>query len=569
MEKNKKIRTFISILLILAYSSYLIWIGYRPFQRNIIDPGYQYYFLRTMVDDQPIFSNPDFDDSKWSSELKGHRGTWWLRAKVYIKDSLKPFKKRGISIMIKGSYELYFSGVLIGKNGKINAVGNEEEIGYYRQTFVIPDTLVSDFGYYPIALRIANETATHAQLPYIRIGEYLELARNPLSLALFLHILAGIFLIAGFYFGGIFLIYFRQKDLFIFSILCFCFFGLTILEYAKYYVDYLHTWQVYRLVIIQILSLIVAFLLPSYFMFHFKIAHKWVILGIHLTILLLIQFNVSGFDKPAYFMVLAAFISSLGIILLAWIHDKKYSNQAIVSVLLFSVCFIIYYDFILFVGFLAIVGFAIFALNRHIKLQKQLYEASLIKASRLEIELLKKKIQPHFLMNTLTSLINMVEEQPAVGVKMIHSLARLFKMMDEISSHPLIPLQQEIELCRIHLEMMEYQREIQYDLICSEFPNSEQIPPAILLTLVENGITHQKPINGKMSFQFQFIEHAGEKVYKIKSKGKLRLSKRKNSNGIGLQYIKARLDEWANNHWSLEIKEEKDIFCTQIKIKKA
>jgi hypothetical protein len=44
-------------------------------------------------------------------------------------------------------------------------------------------------------------------------------------------------------------------------------------------------------------------------------------------------------------------------------------------------------------------------------------------AQRLEIELLKKNIQPHFLLNTLTVLIEVIEQAPATAVKLIEAVA--------------------------------------------------------------------------------------------------------------------------------------------------
>lgn len=164
--------------------------GYRPFQRNIIDPGYAYYGLKTTTEDRPEFADPELETAGWSTAQSGHKGLWWLRAKVDLSAPSEMSEKMGISIMLKGSYDLYFDGALIGKNGLIDASGVESRAGLYRKTFMIPDSLAGD-GSHQVALRIANHRASSTQLPYIQTGDYLLLARQPLSMALFLHIAAG------------------------------------------------------------------------------------------------------------------------------------------------------------------------------------------------------------------------------------------------------------------------------------------------------------------------------------------------------------------------------------------
>ena len=62
------------------------------------------------------------------------------------------------------------------------------------------------------------------------------------------------------------------------------------------------------------------------------------------------------------------------------------------------------------------------------------------RATMLELELLRRRIAPHFLMNTLNALAEWVESDPKTGVKMIEALAEEFRLLSQISDRPLIPL---------------------------------------------------------------------------------------------------------------------------------
>ncbi|RYY54784.1 MAG: regulator, partial [Chitinophagaceae bacterium] len=124
------------------------------------------------------------------------------------------------------------------------------------------------------------------------------------------------------------------------------------------------------------------------------------------------------------------------------------------------------------------------------------HQQALLLSSRLQLELIKKNIQPHFLRNTLTSMMDWVEESPKEGARFIQALAAEFTIMNEISEMTLIPIGKEIELCRQHLSVMGFRKEINYVWEQSGIDETQLIPPAIIHTLLENGITHSSPLPG-------------------------------------------------------------------------
>ena len=194
----------------------------------------------------------------------------------------------------------------------------------------------------------------------------------------------------------------------------------------------------------------------------------------------------------------------------------------------------------------------LYLLSVRIKAQRLAYETSLVQSTRLKLELVKKNIQPHFLMNTLTSLMDWVEEAPKKGVQFIEALAKEFDLINQIEDQTLIPITQEIDLCRTHLEIMEYRKEIKYGWQEEGIDPEEKIPPAILHTLLENGITHSLPLDDN-SIRFKLIYKSDQKA---KSYTFLTFARRVNKQsepkeGTGLKYIKARLTESYQLQWEL------------------
>lgn len=203
--------------------------------------------------------------------------------------------------------------------------------------------------------------------------------------------------------------------------------------------------------------------------------------------------------------------------------------------------------------------------------QQQAYEESLILSERLKNDLLKKNIKPHFIMNTLTSMIDWVEESPKDGVKFIHALANEFEVLSEIADFKQIPINQEIKLCKSHLIVMGYRKEIEYLWTDISIDANEIIPPAILHTIIENGVTHSLPDNeGEIRFELRYIKEDPWKIYTLETFAQNRNVNTDNTNlkeGTGTKYIKARLQESYPNNWSYESKRTNNGWISIIKFK--
>src|SRR5690606_5193853 len=158
--------------------------------------------------------------------------------------------------------------------------------------------------------------------------------------------------------------------------------------------------------------------------------------------------------------------------------------------------------------------------------------------------------QPHFLLNTLTSLIDWVEESPKKGALFIEALAKEFDLFNRIENQTLIPITQEITLCRTHLEIMEYRKEVNYFWKEEGIDPEEKIPPAILHTLLENGITHSLPLeDNSIKFKLIFESTGHYKCYTFLTFAAGVSQPGSKEEGTGLKYIKARLTESYGSKW--------------------
>jgi LytS/YehU family sensor histidine kinase len=223
-------------------------------------------------------------------------------------------------------------------------------------------------------------------------------------------------------------------------------------------------------------------------------------------------------------------------------------------------------------GVLLIFSFGILALfilgslTLSLRKQQQEHDAAIINSSRLEIELLKKNIQPHFILNTLTAVEEWIEESPPTAIKFIDALAGEFRIMSKMAHEKLVPLAQELDLCESHLKIMSYRKNVDFRLnAVVDYP--VDVPPAIFHTLIENAITHNNYRKGVIEFKLTQEISDGHLRFDFSSPDmarKLASHEEVPTSGTGLKYIRARLEESFANNWKLEETQQVDEWVTTI-----
>lgn len=171
-------------------------------------------------------------------------------------------------------------------------------------------------------------------------------------------------------------------------------------------------------------------------------------------------------------------------------------------------------------------------------------------AARMEIELLKKNLQPHFLLNTLTAVAEVIEQDPKGAVKFIEDLATEFRSLALMSGERLVPLQDELELCRAHLKVISRRTGRGLGLETDGVAGDEPVPPALFLTLIENGLVHQQADDGA-TFRLAVRATDVDVTCVFESPGRTRELRARPQSGTGLRYVKARLEESFPGGWTL------------------
>ena len=108
------------------------------------------------------------------------------------------------------------------------------------------------------------------------------------------------------------------------------------------------------------------------------------------------------------------------------------------------------------------------------------------------LQLLNAQIEPHFLYNTLAGVSALVPVDPAAAQRLLDALVRYLRASSRNMSSPRVALEEELESVRGYLEVMQLRLGGRLSVRFSVPPEAAdlQLPPASLLTLVENAIKH-------------------------------------------------------------------------------
>ncbi|MDE1193361.1 MAG: histidine kinase [Arachidicoccus sp.] len=126
--------------------------------------------------------------------------------------------------------------------------------------------------------------------------------------------------------------------------------------------------------------------------------------------------------------------------------------------------------------------------------------------ARMELEILKEQINPHFLFNTLSSLSSIIRENPAKAQEFVSHLSKIFRYSLSNKNQHLVTLGEELEKLNSYIELMQMRMEQGLRLI-NNIPKDfyeRLLPQTSLLPLIENALKHntassEKPLIVRMS----------------------------------------------------------------------
>jgi ligand-binding sensor domain-containing protein len=121
---------------------------------------------------------------------------------------------------------------------------------------------------------------------------------------------------------------------------------------------------------------------------------------------------------------------------------------------------------------------------------RQVELASELETARLQA--LRAQLQPHFLFNTLNTVLPLIYREPRAAARTLVQLGELLRRSLEGDATRLVPLSDELDFLRKYLEiqLVRFQSRFTTDFDVDEDVQAAEVPNLLLQPLVENAIKH-------------------------------------------------------------------------------
>jgi sensor histidine kinase YesM len=158
------------------------------------------------------------------------------------------------------------------------------------------------------------------------------------------------------------------------------------------------------------------------------------------------------------------------------------------------------------------------------------------------LRMLQAQIEPHFLFNTLSNILSLIDTQPVKGKSMLLDLTKYLRTSLSRTLPEQTTLDQEIEMIKAYLNIQKIRMDERLNFIIDVPENLRQLsfPPMLLQPLVENAVRHglePKVEGGKIIIKVS--EKNGFMLIEISDTG-LGFSDF-NKSGVGIANVRERL----------------------------
>jgi sensor histidine kinase YesM len=186
---------------------------------------------------------------------------------------------------------------------------------------------------------------------------------------------------------------------------------------------------------------------------------------------------------------------------------------------------------------------------------------------KIEMNLLKTIIQPHFLMNSLNTLVGLIWESPKKASDMIVALGAEVRNILEIPDVKEVTLAKELEFCDAYLKIMSLRLEENYLLTAEGLSGDEKIPPLLFHTLIENAFTHARGNYSGLKFHLRKELTTDSLLYTFTSTSSEKNSTPSNRVGIGTKYIQTALEEFSPGRWNVDQFYDNGLWVVKVDVK--
>jgi two-component system sensor histidine kinase AlgZ len=183
------------------------------------------------------------------------------------------------------------------------------------------------------------------------------------------------------------------------------------------------------------------------------------------------------------------------------------------------------------------------------------------------LQVLRARIRPHFLFNTINAVLGIVRAQPGQAETALQDMADLFRMAMS-NAHDLVPLRREIQLSKqyIALEQLRMGERLRVDWQIQDIPDDALLPPLLLQPLLENAVYYGiEPLPQGGTISIVFRRSGRELLLMVENPSALRNGDAAHDgNKMALQNIRERLDLLFDVEARYQVENCKDFYRVEI-----
>ena len=161
-----------------------------------------------------------------------------------------------------------------------------------------------------------------------------------------------------------------------------------------------------------------------------------------------------------------------------------------------------------------------------------------------ELKFLKSQLHPHFLFNALNNIYFLIKKDPETAAEALAGFSSLLRFQLYEAKHSLVSLDKEIKYLQQFAEIAQLRKgdDFQVNWHLPTSPEGVEIPPLLLMPLMENAFKHSSNKNGSIDIELSTTKN--KVFFKIRNTKEQDTSlglEHLEANGIGLVNIKKRL----------------------------
>lgn len=174
----------------------------------------------------------------------------------------------------------------------------------------------------------------------------------------------------------------------------------------------------------------------------------------------------------------------------------------------------------------------------------------------LELKTIKAHINPHFIFNSLNSIRALIDENPSRARTAITELSNILRSSLSAEKGETVSFNEELKIVKdyLALENMRFEDRLQVEYVVDDETLSQQVPPMMLQTLVENAIKHgiSKQVKGGV---VKITSDIKGNYHELSVQNTGYLNGGANKTGFGLSSTQDRLSLLYGNKAKFEIKQ--------------